>query len=80
MFQDNADPVLLGEHDVALASIEKVVAGKDGVSDGVFDKFLLYNSTVNRLPVCTLLPQQLSSPRLSDLHRCTSVQFNILES
>lgn len=26
--QDNADPVLLGDHDVALASIEKVVAGK----------------------------------------------------
>ena len=31
MLQDNADPVLLGEHDVALASIEKVVAGKNGV-------------------------------------------------
>lgn len=28
MFQDNADPVLLGDHDVALASIEKVVVGK----------------------------------------------------
>lgn len=26
--QDNADPVLLGDHDVALASIEKVVVGK----------------------------------------------------
>ena len=26
--QDNADPVLLGDHDVALASIDKVVAGK----------------------------------------------------
>lgn len=28
MIQDNADPVLLGDHDVALASIEKVVVGK----------------------------------------------------
>lgn len=28
MMQDNADPVLLGDHDVALASIEKVVVGK----------------------------------------------------
>lgn len=28
MVQDNADPVLLGDHDVALASIEKVVVGK----------------------------------------------------
>lgn len=26
--QDNADPVLLGDHDVALASIDKVVVGK----------------------------------------------------
>lgn len=26
--QDNADPMLLGDHDVALASIEKVVVGK----------------------------------------------------
>lgn len=29
--QDNADPILLGEHDVALASIEKVVAGEENV-------------------------------------------------
>lgn len=28
VMQDNADPVLLGDHDVALASIEKVVVGK----------------------------------------------------
>lgn len=28
LMQDNADPVLLGDHDVALASIEKVVVGK----------------------------------------------------
>lgn len=28
LVQDNADPVLLGDHDVALASIEKVVVGK----------------------------------------------------
>lgn len=28
LLQDNADPVLLGDHDVALASIEKVVVGK----------------------------------------------------
>lgn len=29
--QDNADPILLGGHDVALASIEKVVAGEENV-------------------------------------------------
>lgn len=28
LMQDNADPVLLGDHDVALASIEKVVVGE----------------------------------------------------
>lgn len=28
MTQDNVDPVLLGDHDVALASIEKVVVGE----------------------------------------------------
>lgn len=28
IMQDNADPVLLGDHDVALASIEKVVVGE----------------------------------------------------
>lgn len=33
--QDNADPVLLGDHDVALASIEKVVVGESNVCNTV---------------------------------------------
>lgn len=34
--QDNADPVLLGDHDVALASIDKVVAGEPISTYGYF--------------------------------------------
>lgn len=79
MFQDNADPVLLGEHDVALASIEKIVAGKDGVSSlRTSELNCLYRNTPN-MTVCNPLPQQFPSPCLYDLHG-SSVQFLFLET
>lgn len=43
--QDNADPVLLGDHDVALASIEKVVVGTYSRTSShqikVFDSYVM---------------------------------------
>lgn len=42
--QDNTDPVLLGDHDVALASIEKVVVGE------TFSFILMvYSETANKV-------------------------------
>ncbi len=40
LLQDNADPVLLGDHDVALASIDKVVAGEAISTDREMDTLL----------------------------------------
>lgn len=51
--QDNADPVLLGDHDVALASIEKVVVGESNFTFLILFRFFWSYCTTCFFLCCT---------------------------
>lgn len=83
--QDNADPILLGGHDVALASIEKVVAGEENVVPTLWRGFLfirkLLNWCFNLLRWNNGVATHLTNLRNSQSYRCTTTFYsNILQT